>query len=50
MGIAALVYAVALTAWGYHSWVPVWVTLGTGAFIALFAYVIRRGAEEEAAQ
>jgi cytochrome b6 len=49
VGVLALIYMVALTAWGYHSWVPVWATLATGAFIGLFAYVIRRDpAEEEA--
>ncbi len=36
-----------MTAWGYRSWVPVGVVLATGAFIAVFAYVIRRDRDEE---
>lgn len=43
VGVLACIYIVALTAWGYHSWVPVWVVVATGAFIALFAYVVRQG-------
>ncbi|HSL82188.1 MAG TPA: cytochrome bc complex cytochrome b subunit [Thermoanaerobaculia bacterium] len=40
-GILAVVFIVAMTAWGYHSWVPVWVVLATLALIGVFAYVVR---------
>lgn len=50
VGVAAVVYIVALTAWGYHSWVPVWVVLATLALIGVFAFVVRHddaGEEED---
>ena len=40
VGMAAVVYVVALTAWGYRSFVPVYVVLGTGIFVWLFARAI----------
>jgi quinol-cytochrome oxidoreductase complex cytochrome b subunit len=40
-GAAALVYMVAMTAWGYSSWVPVWIVLGTGALTAGLAWATR---------
>ncbi|HEX6199070.1 MAG TPA: cytochrome bc complex cytochrome b subunit [Thermoanaerobaculia bacterium] len=46
-GILAVVYIVAMTAWGYHSWVPVWVVLATLALIGVFAYVVRHEEGEE---
>lgn len=49
VGVAACVYIIALTAWGYHSLVPVWVVLATAAFIAVFAYVVRHEHEHEEA-
>lgn len=42
VGVAAVIYMVALTAWGYHSWVPVWIVLGTGVLLALLALATRR--------
>jgi cytochrome b6 len=47
VGVAALVYVVVLTAWGYRSWVPVWVVLATLALIGVFAFVVRHEAPEE---
>jgi cytochrome b6 len=38
VGVVALVYMVALTAWGYRSWVPVWIVVATVAFVALLAW------------
>ena len=43
IGVVAVLYMVALTAWGYHSWVPVWIVLGTVALLGLLAFVTRRG-------
>jgi cytochrome b6 len=40
-GFAALVYAVSLTAWGYRSWAPVYIVIGTAALIALLALATR---------
>ena len=42
VGVAAVVYMVALTAWGYHSWVPVWIVLGMAVLLALLALATRR--------
>jgi quinol-cytochrome oxidoreductase complex cytochrome b subunit len=42
VGMAAVVYMVALTAWGYRSFVPVYVVLGTGIFVWLFARAIEQ--------
>ncbi len=48
VGVLVVVYIVAMTAWGYHSWVPVWVVLATLALIGVFAFVVRHeGAEGE---
>jgi cytochrome b6 len=46
-GVVAVVFIVAMTAWGYHSWVPVWVVLATLALIGVFAYVVRHEEGEE---
>jgi cytochrome b6 len=46
-GIVGLAYVVGLTAWGYRSWVPVWVVLATLALIGVFAFVVRHEAPEE---
>lgn len=42
VGVVALLYMVVLTAWGYHSWVPVWIVLGTAALLAVLAFATRR--------
>lgn len=41
VGWVALAYMVAMTAWGYDSWVPVWVVFGTGALMAILAWATR---------
>jgi cytochrome b6 len=41
-GVVAVLYMLALTAWGYRSFVPVYVVLGTGIFIWLFARAIEQ--------
>ncbi len=41
VGVAALVYMVALTAWGYSSWVPIWVVFGTGVLTAILVWATR---------
>ncbi|HVS01871.1 MAG TPA: cytochrome bc complex cytochrome b subunit [Thermoanaerobaculia bacterium] len=41
VGVVVLLYAVAMTAWGYHSWVPVWVVVGSAALLAILAAVTR---------
>jgi cytochrome b6 len=45
LGVVALGYVVAMTAWGYQSLVPVYVLLGTGA--ALSPFVIAAGKAEK---
>ena len=40
-GLVALVYAVGMTARGYHSWVPVWISLGTAAVVGLLLFLGR---------
>jgi cytochrome b6 len=42
-GVVVVFYIVALTAGGYHSWVPVWVELATLALSGVFAFVGRHG-------
>lgn len=42
VGIAALVYMVAFTAWGYDSLLPVWVVLATGVLILILSLGTRR--------
>ena len=37
VGLAALVYIVGFTAWGYRSLVPVWVVLATGAVVLVLS-------------
>ena len=39
-GIVAVVYMLALTAWGYRSFVPFYVVIGAGIFVWLFARAI----------
>jgi quinol-cytochrome oxidoreductase complex cytochrome b subunit len=41
-GVVAVVYMVALTAWGYRSLVPVYAVLAAVAFVWLFGVVIER--------
>ena len=41
-GVVGVLYMLALTAWGYRSFVPVYVVLGTGIFIWLFARAIEQ--------
>jgi quinol-cytochrome oxidoreductase complex cytochrome b subunit len=41
-GVVAIVYMVALTAWGYRSFVPVYAVLGAGVFIWLLGVAIER--------
>lgn len=43
VGVAALVYLVAMTCWGYRSLVPLYAILGGAALVWLFALVIERG-------
>jgi cytochrome b6 len=44
-GVAALIYIVAFTAWGYDSLVPVWVVLGTAVIVAILTLGTRRAGE-----
>jgi quinol-cytochrome oxidoreductase complex cytochrome b subunit len=41
-GVVAVVYMVALTAWGYRSWWPVYAVLGAGVLIWLLGIAIER--------
>jgi cytochrome b6 len=42
-GVAAMVYIVAMTAWGYRSWVPVYALAAAAVVIGLLAAGTRRG-------
>jgi quinol-cytochrome oxidoreductase complex cytochrome b subunit len=46
IGVAALVYIVGLTAWGYRSLVPIYVVLATFALVAVLGLATRRGGGE----
>lgn len=47
IGVAALVYMVGLTAWGYRSLVPIYVVLATFALIAILGLGTRHGGPQE---
>jgi cytochrome b6 len=42
IGVAALVYIVGMTSWGYRSLLPVWVVLGTGILSLILSLGTRR--------
>jgi quinol-cytochrome oxidoreductase complex cytochrome b subunit len=42
VGVVAVVYMLALTAWGYRSFVPIYVVLGAGVVVWLFAWAIEQ--------
>jgi len=42
LGVVALGYVVAMTAWGYQSLVPVYILLGAGAALSLFVIAAAR--------
>ncbi len=46
IGVVALAYMVGMTAWGYRSWVPVWVVLATVGLV----YVLRWGTQRVKAE
>jgi cytochrome b6 len=43
LGVAALVYMVGFTAWGYRSLVPVWIVVGTGIVIVVLGLGTAQG-------
>jgi quinol-cytochrome oxidoreductase complex cytochrome b subunit len=43
IGVVAILFVVGMTAWGYHSWMPVWAALGGAVFMAILAWVVRPG-------
>ncbi|HEX6202652.1 MAG TPA: cytochrome bc complex cytochrome b subunit [Thermoanaerobaculia bacterium] len=43
IGIVAIVFMVVMTAWGYHSWVPIWIVLGTLLLLGVLGWATRRG-------
>ena len=47
VGIAALVYMVSMTAWGYTSWTPVGVVLATGVLTGILAWATRPAETEQ---
>ncbi|UCF68110.1 MAG: cytochrome bc complex cytochrome b subunit [Acidobacteriota bacterium] len=44
VGILAVIYIVAMTAWGYHSFVPIYAVILTGLLIGILAFGTRRAA------
>jgi len=47
LGVLTVVYAVGMTAWGYRSWVPVAVVVGTLLLLAVLARVTRHDPRAE---
>jgi cytochrome b6 len=47
VGIVAVAYVVAMTAWGYASWAPVWAALVFAALVGVLVYGTRHGAGEK---
>jgi cytochrome b6 len=43
LGVAALVYMVGFTAWGYRSLVPIWIVVGTGIVIVVLGLATAQG-------
>jgi cytochrome b6 len=43
IGVVAIVFMVVMTAWGYHSWVPIWIVLGTLLLLGVLGWATRRG-------
>jgi cytochrome b6 len=41
IGVAALLFVVAMTTWGYHSLVPIYIVLGTVLVVAILGFVTR---------
>jgi len=41
VGVVGLVFVIAMTAWGYHSLVPVWVAVATAGLTAVMGWVTR---------
>jgi cytochrome b6 len=46
VGAFVCIYVVGMTAWGYRSWVPLGILLGTGAVLGLLAWGTRQREEE----
>jgi cytochrome b6 len=46
IGVVVCVYVVGMTAWGYRSWVPLAILLGTGVVLGLLAWGTRQREEE----
>jgi len=44
-GVAALIFAVGMTCWGYASLLPLYVVFITAILLSLFAFITRRGAQ-----
>ena len=42
VGVLVMAAAVAMTAWGYHSLLPVWIVLATSVLVAVLAFAVRR--------
>jgi quinol-cytochrome oxidoreductase complex cytochrome b subunit len=45
LGLVALIYIVGMTSWGYRSWAPVGIVVGTGLLIVILGYVTRGPAD-----
>lgn len=43
VGVLAVAYVVAMTAWGYDSWMPVWAALAFAALVAVLTFGTRHG-------
>jgi cytochrome b6 len=42
VGVGATVYIVGMTAWGYRSWLPVWIVFGTALLSVILSLATRR--------
>lgn len=43
VGVVAAVFVIGMTSWGYHSWLPVLVTLGAAVLVLVLGIVTRHG-------
>ncbi len=48
VGVAAVIYIIGMTAWGYRSWLPVWIVLGTVLLTLILGLGTRRVGGESA--
>jgi cytochrome b6 len=46
IGTLTLIYMVGMTAWGFHSWVPIWIVVATAVILLVLGYATRAERKE----